>query len=300
MIIKSLKIALICIGSISIMLASGCDGNDDENPNPNQNVNEKPEPPAVTKYTVSVSKGEYGSALATIDGENVTEAGEGTLITLSATPDPDYRFVEWIVESENTTLANRSTTEFTMPAGDVSFKPVFDPVRYYRISLNSRIPASFVSVKVTIAGLEATKARAGDEVTLTATTEEGYGLNYWMIDNTDNEVAVDDILDYNTGTTTTFLMPEYPIMVNCAITKNAYWVRVENDGNGHATVGMLANQNAFYWGSNVEIVPIPNAGYKFKEWTEIVGIDGVDPKANPLKIVTPKGEVTMKATFEVE
>ncbi len=293
-----LKFAIFCVCSMPLIMLPGC--NDRENEIQTGKEEEKPEPPSVTKYSISVPESEHGSAVATLDGDVVTEAAPGTVVNLEATPEDGYRFAEWLVESENVTVSNRAATEFIMPAADVSIKPEFTALTYYSIGLSSRIPISFVSVSVLVAGTEAAKAAPGDEVTISATVSTGYGFGFWSLGNADNNAIADDIIADCYDTTTTFLMPEYPVVVNCTVSKNAHWVRVTNDGNGYATVGMLPNQNAFYWGSNVQIVPVPNPGYKFKEWTDIEGITGIDPKANPLNIVTPDNEVTMKVIFEAE
>ncbi len=286
---------------MALMFPSGCEGDPVVDTNGKEiETPDLPVPPEVKKYSISVLEGEHGLAEATIAGEVVTQAEVGAIVSLAAIPDADYRFSEWLVESELASLPNRAETEFVMPAEDISVKPLFEPVVYYAIELSSRIPRSFITVKVFVAGQEAVRAGVGEEVTLVATAKDGYGFNYWGINNVDNDAIADDIMTYPYSSTTTFLMPEYPILVSCSVVKNAYWVRVENDGNGYATVGMLPNANAFYWGSDVEITAIPNAGYKFKEWTDVVGIEGIDSRANPLRIVTPQGEVTMKATFEAE
>lgn len=288
------KIALICLGLAATALAAGC----------NEKTEQPDEPSEVLpaeKYTVSVSDSPDGSAIATIDGEEVSDGVEaGTVVTLVATPDADRRFVRWSVESKSVALPARGTAEFVMPAGDVSIKPEFAEITYYSIGLRSNFPKSFITARVLVNGVEAARAGAGDEITLQATALSGYGFSFWMLENAASRASADDIVDDIYSPTTKFLMPEYPISVNCKVQKNAYWVRVGNDGNGYATVGLLSDANAFYWGSNVEVVPIPNPGYKFKEWTEIVGIEIIDTRANPLRIVTPQNEVTMKATFETE
>jgi hypothetical protein len=310
------KIALICVGLAPLVLASGCNEKVSPDDAPDTGNGEVVIPPAE-KYSISVSSGEHGSAEATFDQgvdtetedgtetENTEEPGmraeAGTVITLTATPDEGWQFVEWVIESKNIALPHLADTSFIMPAGDVSVKAKFAEIVYYPVRFSSRLPTQYVTAKILVNGEEATRAAAGDEITLSATVQSGYGFGFWLLENAANSSATfDEIVDDIYATTTKFLMPQYSLTVNCSVHKNAYWVRVSNDGNGYATVGLLPNATAFYWGSNVQIVPVPNAGYKFKEWTDIVGIDGINPTANPLNIVTPQNEVTMKATFEAE
>jgi uncharacterized repeat protein (TIGR02543 family) len=79
---------------------------------------------AQNTYTVTVSSDENGKASA-----SVTSAVEGELITLTATANSDYRFVEWQVIEGGITLS--STTDnpatFIMTDKSVEVKAIFAP-----------------------------------------------------------------------------------------------------------------------------------------------------------------------------
>ena len=70
------------------------------------------------QHNVTVQADEHGTASA-----SPTSAAQGEEITLTATPNSGYHFKEWQVVSGSVTISNNS---FTMPAGDVTVKAIFE------------------------------------------------------------------------------------------------------------------------------------------------------------------------------
>jgi uncharacterized protein (TIGR02145 family) len=75
----------------------------------------------TTEYTITVNAGDGGAATATIDGGAAAKAAEGKVVTLTATPDEGYEFLNWTTTTEGLTITDPQTasTTFTMPAGNV-------------------------------------------------------------------------------------------------------------------------------------------------------------------------------------
>ncbi len=73
------------------------------------------------KYTITLTPATGGTITATIDGEEVIEAGAGATVTLTATLLDGYLFGEWTTASAGVTFgsASSATTTFTMPEDDV-------------------------------------------------------------------------------------------------------------------------------------------------------------------------------------
>ena len=69
-------------------------------------------------YSVKVSTDGNGTAMA-----DKTSAAAGTVVTLSATPKSGYTFKEWQVVTGGVTIKDN---KFTMPAGNVEVKAVFE------------------------------------------------------------------------------------------------------------------------------------------------------------------------------
>ncbi len=116
---RSIKIALLCACAVS-SLVTGCKNN--EIP---------PTPPVIIDddgiYEITISTVEHGRAVATLDGEEITEAVAGTHVVITAIPDGDYRFNYWSMNAEGASVlsATSQMTVFVMPTADVVVTPSF-------------------------------------------------------------------------------------------------------------------------------------------------------------------------------
>ena len=111
---------------------------------------------APASYTVTVENDGNGTASA-----DVTKAKEGDTVTLTATADSGYKFKEWKVTSApDGTIVTIADGKFTMPAGAVTVKAVFEkddtPVTKYTVSYDSN-GGSAVTAQIIEAGQKATK-----------------------------------------------------------------------------------------------------------------------------------------------
>lgn len=75
--------------------------------------------------TVSSNDAQYGSAIATVDGNAVTEAAKDATVELRATPNTGYVFDHWNVEEGGVQISEN--TRFTMPERAVRITAVFMP-----------------------------------------------------------------------------------------------------------------------------------------------------------------------------
>ncbi len=81
----------------------------------------------VEKYSITISENPGGIVSATVEGRATAEAGAGTEITLTATPDEGYDFVKWILVGATPSSDTAANTMFIMPEGDVAVSAEFDP-----------------------------------------------------------------------------------------------------------------------------------------------------------------------------
>jgi uncharacterized protein (TIGR02145 family) len=127
--------------------------------------------PQPTTYTLTlpVSPAEAGTT---------TGAGEyeaGTVVTLTATPASDYKFVKWTVgATEPVEVSTEATTTFIMPAEDVTLTANFEEVMPTTYTLTLAVSPEN-SGTTTGAG----EYEAGTVVTLTATPASGYKFVSW-------------------------------------------------------------------------------------------------------------------------
>lgn len=172
-------------------------------------------------YTVKVSAGSNGS-VTVMKGENdvtaavATESGAtynyGTSLTLTATPETGYQFVNWTDDNNNNAVVS---TE--------------NPYNITSLSANTALTANFATAGLALTTVgengtitlkkgeeEVTTAQVGDNISVLATPNNGYYLSALTWKLTDNEGEATDILS-----TKTFTMPEYPVTVTAIFTESS-------------------------------------------------------------------------------
>jgi uncharacterized protein (TIGR02145 family) len=83
------------------------------------------------KYSITVTAGAGGSAVATIDGVEVSKAAAGVEVTLTATEDEGYAFTEWIIIGGTLSDPAANPVTFTMPEANVVTEAKFADSRFY-------------------------------------------------------------------------------------------------------------------------------------------------------------------------
>ena len=144
-------------------------------------------------YTVTVQTDGKGSASA-----SATTAAAGTTVTLTADPDSGYRLARWeVVKGDVTISGNR----FIMPAENVTVRAVFSPV----VNIPDTHEIELIVGEGGEAKLSLTNASEGSTITVTATPDAGYELDYITVDGE----RIDG---------TTFTMPNHDVTVRVYFT----------------------------------------------------------------------------------
>lgn len=148
------------------------------------------------EYTVTVLTDGKGSASA-----SPSTAAAGTTVTLTADPDNGWRFSRWeVVEGDVTIIGN----SFTMPAENVTVRAVFSPI----VNLPDTYDIDLIVSDGGEARLSLTNASEGSTITVTATPDEGFKLDYITVDGE----RIDG---------TTFKMPGHDVTVRVYFTDGA-------------------------------------------------------------------------------
>ncbi len=168
---------------------------------------------AIPTYSITVETDGNGIAFA-----SPASAPEGTLITLTATPNSGYHFDRFEVISGDITITNNT---FTMPARDVTVKAVFDrdssggahhpdagsttTASSDRYEIETPSDVENGSIKVS-----PSKAEKGDTVTVTVTPDDGYQLDKLAVYDEDGDKL--DLNDKGDGKFT-FQMPKGDVSI---------------------------------------------------------------------------------------
>jgi len=121
----------------------------------------------AAQYTVRVESDGHGTASA-----SPSSASAGTPITLTANPDSGYHFERWEVISGNINIVNHT---FTMPAGPVTVKAIFDR-NSSGISYDYYILSALAGEGGSISPSGNTIVREGLSRTFTITADSGYRI----------------------------------------------------------------------------------------------------------------------------
>ena len=147
-----------------------------------------------TSYPVTVSNDGNGTGSA-----NPANATLGDEVTLTATPAAGYHFKEWQAVGGGVTVSNN---QFDMPASAVEVKAIFEKTNYAVTVTNDGNGTGSASPA---------NATLGDEVTLTATPNEGYHFKEWQ--------AVTDGVTITNGK---FTMPASAVEVKAIFEVNTF------------------------------------------------------------------------------
>lgn len=181
----------------------------------------------VNTYTITVNATAGGSASG---GGSYTSKQD---VTLTATPDEGYRFVQW-------SDGNTENPRIFKPTSDLSLTAEFEEIPYYSVVL-SQIGNGQV--------IGSGRFQGGTEVTIEALPGVHYTFSMWSDGNTDNPRTF--ILNENVNLTALFL--EDP----------KFSVDVEIFGNGSVT-----GTGQYYAGTEVMLSAVPDEGYYFEKWND--------------------------------
>lgn len=175
---------------------------------------------------------------------------EGQEVTITATPEPDWRFSHW---SGSFTGSDNPLT-FTI-SSDVSLTANFEEIPQYSLQVTSTGEGTVVPQSGTF--------YEGDTVVITASASTGWHFENWggSIDDSINPVTV--IMDSDNNITASF-------------SRNIYSLSVIMDGQGTAT----PSSGSFEYGDTVTLEATADQGWNFTGWS-----GDLNETSNPASIV---------------
>ncbi|MBR3561634.1 MAG: carbohydrate-binding domain-containing protein [Oscillospiraceae bacterium] len=180
-------------------------------------------------YTITKNSMTHGSVTVKKGANEVTTAQIGDPITLTASPEPNYELTSLTVVKDGSNAdvnisGTGDTRTFDMPASNVTVSAVFEGARF-GITILDAITGGTVTAKQN--NVSVTQARAGSEVTLTATPAAGYQLGSFTVTKQGGETV--------TVTDNKFTMPAEAVTVSATFVGRAVSVSLTEAGKDGTT-----------------------------------------------------------------
>lgn len=202
----------------------------------------------------------------------------GTEITLSAEPFEGYEFVSFTTQ-DGDIVSEEATFVFTVPDWDQVLLANFEAVEH---ELTVTVEPEEGGM-VTLEPLQ-THYQMGDEITLTATENPGYGfVGYY--DGEGDLITTDAVY--------VFIMPGYSAAITAHFEQLSYQLVLDADP---VEGGQVSGAGSFFPAAEVPIEAVPNEGFVFMEWTgDIAYMD--DPVSASSIITMPAEDISLTAVF---
>ncbi len=192
----------------------------------------------------------------------------GTLVTLTATPNPGNSFSSW---SGNLSGAVNPTS-ITMN-GPKNIVANFTQDQYtLTVNINPTGAGSVTKVP------DKTTYVYGDVVALTRTANPGFTFSNWSGDATGSASPITITMNGNKNVTVNF-------------TQNQYTLTISITSSGSGSVTKSPDKPSYVYGEQVTLTAAPNSGYTFDNWT-----GDTSGKTNPITL-TINGNKTVTAHF---
>lgn len=189
---------------------------------------------------------------------------------------------------------------FTGCGGDESVDPIetdeptiVDPTEPDEPTVDGTYSISIDSCTGGSVKASATKAAAGDTITLTATPDDSYVFGDWYVFNTTNGTNI-------SVKNNTFTMPAGDVQVSATfdeIDPNAkYWITLADIQNGIVDLSISTPYHVTA-GTEITLTASPHYGYYFDSFSVTRDDTGNNVTVTDGKFTMPAGDVTVNATF---
>jgi hypothetical protein len=233
----------------------------------------------LEEYDLTTSSTTGGSV--TVPGEGTFTYYDGTVVTLVATANSGYYFINWTGDVGTITNVNAPTTTITMN-DNYSTTANFQHIPPGKVALTT---SSTAGGSVTTPGEGAFLYNVGEVVSLVASPASGYRFVNW----TGN---VGTIANVNAASTTITMNGDYSITANFMA---VYDLTISSTAGGSVTTPGVGTFT-YDGGTVVNLVATANSGYYFINWTGDVGtITNVNA---PTTTVTVNDNYSITANFE--
>jgi hypothetical protein len=235
-------------------------------------------------YVANFTQIEYQITIPTVEnGDVIMEGGidesnifhYGDWCTLTAMPAPGFYFAGWAENSENGPIVSFDNPWTFQVTGTMVYYPKFIEYNLYQINV---VANPNVAGTVSGGGIY----HETDNITLTATVNEGYTFVNWTLNG--DEVSTDLSFDITVTENATYV---------ANYVQDVFYVTViEVPAEGGDVYGVIPG-GYYLYGHTCVLQALPNPGYSFSRWTK----DGVQVTTNAYYTFEVYANTVMTAYF---
>jgi hypothetical protein len=232
-------------------------------------------PPARTLTASSTAGGDV-----TAPGEGAFSYANGTPVTLTATADLNYHFVNWTGDTSTIANVDSPVTTITMNGN-------------YTIQANFAIDQKSLTTSVIGSGTVTTPGIGTYwyDINTDANIVASASANHHFVNWTGTAVTAGKVADVNAASTTVTMDANYTVQANFAI--DTHTVTFIEGANGTITGTLVQVVN--HGSDCTSVQAMPNANHHFTGWTgSYVGM------TNPLTITNITADMTITANFAID
>jgi Leucine-rich repeat (LRR) protein len=243
----------------------------------------------VAPHTLTTSSGDGGSV--TTPGEGAFTYGHGTLVTVVATADPGYHFVNWT----GTAVDAGDVTDPTSASTTVRMHNNFTLVANFALDRLTLTLSSTDGGAVTLPGEGSFIYGHGTTVSVTATAETGYHFVSWS----GTAVTTGHLPNAGVASTTVLMHGNFTLVANFALNPQVTLTASSGEGGAVATPG----EGGFSYGTGTAVAAVAAAEphHRFVGWTGTAVTAGkvADP-SSASTTVTMDASYTLIANFALD
>ena len=274
----------------------------------------------IVKHAVTFTAGEGGTIAATVGAEakaiqSKDQVEQGAVITFTATPQEGYELDQWMVNDKPAVAGADTKIEgnkliVTLGDQDLKVEATFKKLIVKHAVTFTAGEGGTIAATV---GAEAKAIQSKDQVeqgaviTFTATPQEGYELDQWMVNDKPAVAGADTKIEGNKLIVT---LGDQDLKVEATfkkvIVKHAVTFTAGEGGTIAATVGAEAkaiqSKDQVEQGAVITFTATPQEGYELDQWmvNDKPAVAGADTKIEGNKLIVTLGDQDLKvqATFK--
>ncbi len=240
------------------------------------------------QLTLSTSSGDHGSVTAPGEGDFTYDYD--TIVSVTATPDDHYHFVEWTGTAVDAgKVANLTSAETT-----VTLEENYTLIASFAIDTHSLTTSSSTGGSITVPGEGSYTYDYGTIVDVKAMADDHYHFVEW----TGTAVDAGKVDNVNSATTTVSLEANYTLIANFAIDQQT--LSTSSGDNGSVTVPGEGDFT-YNYGTLVSVTATPDDHYHFVEWSgTAVDAGKVASSTSASTTIILEGDYTLVASFAID